>query len=157
MTTFTGGGANEVITPASVSFTVFPNFLFPTSGAGNDWLTGAATANRILGGAANASINGLGGVDSLIGGTGLYLLTGGSGADRLLGGTGQDILIGRLGQDNFVFATADNALGLNADIIRGGAGAIAFEGVGAAVVDRIDLQALDANLTVSGNQTLLFG
>ena len=42
-------------------------------------------------------------------------------------------------------------------MIRAGDGAIAFEGIGAAAGDRIDVSAIDANEMVAGNQAFAFG
>jgi len=70
------------------------NFENATMGAGNDNVTGNASANVINGGAGNDTLNGGAGNDSLIGGTGTDTLNGGAGNDSLIGGTGNDILNG---------------------------------------------------------------
>jgi hypothetical protein len=61
-------------------------------GAGNDSVTGNASANLINGGAGN---------DTLVGGAGIDTLNGGAGNDTLEGGLGQDSLTGGTGNDFF--------------------------------------------------------
>lgn len=95
-------------------------------GAGNDALTGSATANRIDGGAGNDVLLGLGGADALVGGSGADSLTGGAGADGLWGGTGADRF--------FLTALSDSSTTASDTIWDFNPG----EG------DRIDLSALDA-------------
>ncbi|MFN3859602.1 MAG: tandem-95 repeat protein [Caulobacter sp.] len=63
--------------------------------AGNETLTGGASAD---------SINGLGGDDILIGGEGNDTLNGGSGNDRIEGGAGNDQIVGGIGTDTAVYA-----------------------------------------------------
>ncbi len=144
-------------------------------GAGNDVLYGGAGFDRLWGGAGNDTLHGgtLGGVlsgeagndrlyggagaDQLLGGTGVDLLRGRAGADRLVGGTGADTLIGGTGADTFRFLScADSAPGA-ADHILAGDGAAAFEGVGRAAGDRIDLSAIDADALTRGDQAFVFG
>lgn len=116
---------------------------------GSDTLTGGSGADILLG---------KGGNDSLIGNDGNDMLRGQAGNDFLRGGAGADILIGGTGQDNFMFAFASHSpAGAGRDEIRAGDGAIAFEGAGAAAGDRINLQAVDADITRSGVQTFVFG
>ena len=86
------------------------------------------------------------------------MLCGGDGNDRLQGGAGGDILIGGKGADTFVFtALTDSSPTSGSDAIRGGDGGRAFEGIGSADGDRIDLSAIDANSVVAGNQAFVFG
>ncbi len=139
---------------AGESFVKFENLI---SGAGNDLLTGTGGANDIVGGDGDDTINGGGGNDSLFGGIGLDKIFGSGGADRLRGGTGQDILIGGKGNDIFIFFGGDRSNGSNADIIRAGGGAIAFEGAGAGSGDIINVNAIDADSTIAGNQDFTGG
>jgi Ca2+-binding RTX toxin-like protein len=113
-----------------------------TGSAFNDVLTGSAAANVLDGGA---------GSDNLAGGLGNDSLTGGVGADTLAGGGGVDLLDGGAGADRFVFtAPADSGTGVNRDVI------LAFEGVGAVLLDQIDLSLIDANGGAAGNQAFSF-
>ena len=57
----------------------------------------------------------------------------------------------------FVFTSVGDSAPGGADVIRAGDGAIAFEGIGAAAGDRIDVSAIDANELVAGNQAFVFG
>jgi Ca2+-binding RTX toxin-like protein len=72
-------------------------------GAGDDVLTGSATAGSTLSGG--------GGQDTLTGGTGRDTLTGGGGADTLNGGSG--------GNDNFIYTAASDSSGIHYDTIIG--------------------------------------
>lgn len=120
-----------------------------TGGTGGDTLTGGSGADILLGKAGN---------DSLIGNDGNDLLRGQAGNDFLRGGAGADILVGGTGRDSFMFAFASHSPGgVGRDEIRAGDGAIAFEGAGSAVGDLINLQAVDADTTRSGDQTFAFG
>lgn len=126
--------------------------------AGNDVLAGTAGNDKIDGLAGNDTIDGLGGNDLLFGSAGLDRLRGGDGDDRLHGGVGGDILIGGAGADVFVFAAlTDSQSTTGVDAIRGADGVKAFEGIGSAAGDRIDLSAIDANETLAGNQAFIFG
>lgn len=137
-------------------------------GDGADHLTGSAAANGLHGMRGADVLAGLMGADRLDGGSGADLLRGGAGddtllggngADTLVGGTGRDVLIGGSGPDTFVFrsladSSADPA---RCDVLRAGLGGGAFEGAGVAGGDRIDLSALDADLTAAGDQAFVFG
>ena len=108
-----------------------------TGSAFNDTLTGSTAANVLMG---------LAGNDTLNGGAGADMLNGGAGNDTLVGGSGADILTGGLDADRFVFsALADSAPGtpdLLTDFEHG--------------IDIIDLSAIDANTSLSGNQAFAF-
>ena len=123
----------------------------------SDVLFGDDGANALSGAAGDDYLNGLGGSDALLGGAGSDRLEGGAGEDVLRAGAGSDILVGGLGADFFDFDTvADSAPG-SRDVCQGGDGAIAFEGAGVSGGDLIDLNDIDANTTVGGNQAFVFG
>lgn len=104
----------------------------------NNELTGNVGSNRLDGKAGNDTMSGRDGTDTLIGGDGNDTLTGGSGADKLYGGAGAD---------TFVFqARSDSSLSVR-DMIYD------FSRVGG---DKIDVSAIDARTTVSGNQAFTF-
>ena len=125
-----GGGADTLVSIENLRGSAFA-----------DVLTGNAGANRLEGGD---------GADALNGGAGADVMVGGAGADRLVGGAGTDTLDGGTGADVFVFAAADSSAAAPDTIL-------AFEGIGAAAGDRIDLSAIDANPDVGGDQALAFG
>ena len=104
------------------------------------------------------------GDDILFGRSGDDTLFGGSGADRLEGGPGDDILVGGVGDEVFFFGTGYTRMdagldtsGRGTDTIVASKSAPAFEGVGAAWGDRIDLSTLDADWNAPGVQPLTFG
>ena len=68
-----------------------------------------------------------------------------------------DILIGGLDNDVFDFNLAGHSTRGTRDTIRGGDGAVAFEGIGAAQGDRIDVAGIDADAGQAGNQGFVFG
>jgi subtilisin-like proprotein convertase family protein len=90
------------------------------------------------------------GGETIIGTSGANTLRGMDGADVLRGGRGADTLIGGRGPDTFDFNSAADSRPGARDVIRAGDGAIAFEGVGVAGGDLIDLADLYAG-------TLIFG
>ncbi|MEJ8849679.1 calcium-binding protein [Variovorax rhizosphaerae] len=72
-----------------------------TGGAGNDYMTGFASADVINGWGGNDDIFGRDGDDVIDGGTGDDNIRGESGNDTLLGGAGNDALSGLTGNDTF--------------------------------------------------------
>ncbi len=110
--------------------------------AGTDTLTGGNGADNINGGS---------GADTLSGNAGNDFLNGSGGSDTLLGQAGTDTLIGGTGLDFFRFtAMGDSVLGAGHDIISG------FDAVGVVLGDRVDVNAIDANTGVAGNQNFTF-
>ncbi len=85
------------------------------------------------------------------------VLSGLAGNDTLVGGAGSDVLIGGTGADRFDFNLVTESTSPAWDAIRSGGGAVAFEGVGVAGGDVIDLSGIDANTKVAGNQAFVFG
>jgi len=118
-------------------------------GAGNDELYGGAGNDDLYGGTGKDLLEGGAGNDKLFGGDGNDVLSGGAGNDRLVGGKGADLLSGGSGKDMFVFNTlADSTLKASGrDTI------LDFNGKAG---DRIDLSGIDANTTISGNQSFAF-
>jgi large repetitive protein len=117
-----------------------------TGNAANNTLNGTAGIDTISGLGGNDILNGLAGNDTLNGGAGNDTLNGGAGNDILVGGTGIDFMTGGLGADTFRFALGESVTGN----ISGGGGTISD--VSRAQGDHIDISALDANASVSGNQ-----
>lgn len=144
-------------------------------GAGNDTAsfrdaTGAVTANlatglgtqgesngdtyvgieNLIGGGFNDRLTGDGGANRLEGAAGNDTLVGGGGDDTILGGAGRDSLTGGTGADRFVWTALSESAVANPDRVVDFAWA---QG------DVLDLAAIDANLTLAGDQafTLVAG
>jgi Ca2+-binding RTX toxin-like protein len=117
-----------------------------TGGGGNDTITGF---ENLIGSAFDDSLTGNAVANLIEGGNGNDALNGGSGNDTLLGGAGQDSLIGGSGSDIFSFGTlADMGLtALTWDTISD------FSSIDG---DRIDLAALDADVSLFGNQAFSY-
>lgn len=104
--------------------------------------------NVISGNDGSNSLLGWAGRDKLLGGNGDDTLEGGAGNDRLTGGTGKDRLSGGSGADVFIYKNVVDTGKISAtrdtitDFARG--------------IDDIDLQAIDANSTRTGNQSFTF-
>ncbi|MFN9645879.1 MAG: M10 family metallopeptidase C-terminal domain-containing protein [Cyanobacteriota bacterium] len=100
---------------------------------GDDDVLGTRFADHLFGAAGN---------DQLAGGAGSDRLDGGLGDDRLIGGPGTDRLRGGAGQDLFVFQAGDLGPRVWDTIVDFTPGS-----------DRIDLGALDADLSQPGQQS----
>jgi len=109
------------------------------AGAGDDTIFGTDGGNRIDTGAGDDVCRGRAGND---------WLTGGLGADRLHGGAGND---------RFLYLAAAESTFDAPDRLRSGDGGAAFDGAGEDEGDRIDLSAIDADLTLGGHQSFAFG
>jgi Ca2+-binding RTX toxin-like protein len=118
-----------------------------------DFVVGTAQPDSIRGLAGNDEILGGGGDDSLMGDSGSDLLKGVAGDDIIVGGLGRDRLVGGKGLDNFRFESNRDSTASGHDVIRGGGGAPAFQGVAGRSGDLIDVSGLDANTTVSGTRS----
>ncbi len=129
--TVSGGHANGDI--------VSNNFENVVGSAFNDTITGNGGVNKLIGLGGNDRLNGGGGDDILMGGAGDDTLTGGAGNDRIIGGVGQDTLTGGDGADIFVYESTVDADDDDIDEFQNN-------------VDKIDLSAIDADTTQSGNQ-----
>ena len=147
---------------------------------GNDTINGGASNDTISGFAGNDSLYGADGADRLFGEAGADTLFGDNGKDVLLGGAGADVLNGGADDDRLLGGAGNDRIigGAGLDTLYGGAGAdtFIFKGTGDFVFnptatgspwdsvmdfnqaqgDRINLSAMDANFTVSGNQAFTF-
>jgi hypothetical protein len=116
--------------------------------AGNDVLKGGQLADKLDGGSGDDILWGLAGNDLLNGNSGNDLIYGDAGNDLINGGLGRDFLVGGGGNDVFAFATtADTGVSATTrdviiDFVRG--------------QDKINLSAIDANLSASGDQAFTF-
>jgi Ca2+-binding RTX toxin-like protein len=92
-------------------------------GGGNDWISGAISAERIIAGDGNDSVSGNGGRDTIYGEGGDDSLRGGGSSDLLDGGDGRDTLRGDAGNDNISGGGDTDRLrgSLGDDTLRGGA------------------------------------
>ncbi len=135
--TFNGGGGNDTLDGSAAS-----GPLRAQGGAGDDRLAGGS-GNDVLGGGT--------GRDRLTGGAGADVLDGGAGSDVLIGGLGRDVLTGGPGADVFRFLSADDL-----PAPRGRVGPELITDFSQAQGDRIDLGAIDADVTAPGNQAFLF-
>jgi serralysin len=109
-------------------------------------LAGTAT-NGVGNGLANV-MTGHAGANILNGGAGSDTLDGGGGADVLIGGAGQDFLTGGIGADRFRFLALADSTVAAPDVIAG------FNP--ATELDRIELNLLDANAALPGNQAFVY-
>ncbi|MDF2811152.1 MAG: hypothetical protein K0S56_2183 [Microvirga sp.] len=106
--------------------------------AGPQTIDGTGGSDRLNGTLGDDTINGLAGDDEL---------SGSGGNDMLIGGAGRDELLGGAGADKFVFnATRESGSSKTVDTIRD-----FIKGT-----DKIDLSAIDASTTLSGDQAFLF-
>jgi Ca2+-binding RTX toxin-like protein len=141
---------------------------------GNDTLKGGNLSDSIDGGSDNDFLFGQGGDDLLFGGTGDDIVRGGDGADLVSGGAGNDQLFGNAGNDTMSGSSGRDVLngGTGRDVMTGGSESDVFQfasvtesavGVTRDVItdfargsDTIDLELIDANASVSGNQDFFF-
>jgi Ca2+-binding RTX toxin-like protein len=143
-----GNGSNDLLVYEATTAAVTVNLALGTasgfasiagieyvrSDAGADVLTGSNGINSMNGGANNDTINAAGGNDTL---------TGGLGADLLTGGTGND---------TFRYFSTDESgtTAATRDVITD------FEGAGVAGGDLINVNGIDANVGVAGDQNFTF-
>lgn len=107
----------------------------------------AKTAVKFNGGAGDDAYTGGAKNDVLNGGAGDDTLIGGKGNDKLTGGAGADTLTGSAGKDQFIFKSIADSTPDATDTITD------FNGKQG---DRINLKAIDADTTTSGNQAFDF-
>jgi serralysin len=127
---------------------------------GDDSVAAGAGADTIIGGLGNDTILGGLGDDRLTGDNfvedagGSDLIDGGAGNDTLLGDAGADRLTGGAGSDRFGFSneTDSTAAGAGRDVI------FDFDaGTNVTTIDWVDLSRIDADATIAGNQSFIFG
>lgn len=163
-----GAGGNDKISGNAGNDKILGGFGNDTlkGGAGNDSINGDSGTDKIYGDAENDTLRGGYGNDSLFGGDGNDKLFGDSNNDTLDGGKGNDTLSGGYGDDTLYG-------GAGADILSGNSNAdtFAFKSKSDSTVakagrdtitdfrsgqDKIDLQAIDANEKITGNQAFAF-
>lgn len=116
-------------------------------GDGSDELFGRSGKDRLLGGDGNDMLAGGNDKDRLIGGNDVDELHGGRGSDILVGGLGNDTMLGGDGRDTFKYF----------DVLEA---RFSEEGFEEAIddlsnKDRIDLSAIDADVTTAGDQAFV--
>ena len=89
------------------------------AGAGDDTITGGATAELLYGRDGNDTINGGSGNDTINGNSDNDIVSGGIGSDFVVGGDGEDVVNGDAGNDTL-------AGGMGRDVLSGGADADIF-------------------------------
>ncbi|HYX17624.1 MAG TPA: calcium-binding protein [Nostoc sp.] len=115
--------------------------------SGNDILRGLAGNDLLFGNNGNDQINGGDGNDEIDGGDGNDQINGGNGNDTLIGGAGTDTITDGGGNDTFKYLnTSESQVGVARDIL------IDFT----SGIDKIDLSAIDAELSPAGNQAFKF-
>lgn len=160
-----GGEGNDHLTGAGGADTML-------GGNGNDTMLGGWGRDTILGGSGSDEIAGHSGRDSIDGGGGSDILKGGDdvdtifgsrGDDTITGGKGGDILIGGDGADVFVFTSAEDSTPGRVkrdklfDQLRATSDDVDVPAKALESDDRIDLSAIDADMTQAGKQTLVWG
>ena len=145
----TATGGTDSVNATAASYVLAANVENLTFvGIGGFAGTGNDLANTITGGNGNDTLDGGLNNDKVLGGAGDDQLLGGDGNDTLTGGPGADTLTGGPGADRFIFtAISDFAVGVPRDTITD---------FSHAELDRIDLSAIDAKTTTSGNQAFTF-
>jgi Ca2+-binding RTX toxin-like protein len=142
--------------------------------SGNDQMTGSASDDTLLGYAGRDTLIGGSGNDTLIGGAGSDRLVGGDGSDNLFGGDGNDRLFGGRGVDVLNGGAGNDVIGggVGGDTVTGGAGADTFDFRSMAYIqidgndlvadfshaqgDKIDIQMIDAQTAVDGDQAFTY-
>jgi Ca2+-binding RTX toxin-like protein len=111
----------------------------PTPTAGDHSITGSSGSETLNGDAFDNVISGLGGNDTI---------NGGAGNDSIIGGAGRDVMTGGAGLDRFVFSSVSdmNTTVSTRDVITDFSHG----------TDKIDLSAIDANGSLSGNGAFKF-
>ncbi len=113
--------------------------------SGNDILNGDSGDDVLNGNSGNDELNGGSGNDILNGGSGRDTLSGGSGNDTLIGGSGADVLNDGTGDDIFKYFSVSESTPTVRDTVNFSVG-----------FDKIDLSAIDSDLSVPGNQAFEF-
>jgi len=147
------GTADRTVAAGTMKYYVFNNTTFIVGSVDNDdqadfqiELTGnpALTFDSFIGLASN--LVGTTGVDNLVGTARNEWMFGREGADTIYGGGGKDRLSGGDGADTFRYSShTESTAGANRDVITDWQN-----------VDKIDLSAMDANLTTGGTQGFAF-
>ncbi|WP_154664785.1 Ig-like domain-containing protein [Allorhizobium undicola] len=149
--TLNGGDGNDTVSGDAGDDAVNGNAGDDTlnGGAGADTLRGGAGADKLYGDAGDDKLYGDAGNDTLTGGDGADTLYGGDGNDKLIGGAGRDTMQGGAGADEFVFTKLSDltTTKTTTDVITD---------FSHSQGDHINLSAIDANTSSSGDQAFSF-
>jgi Ca2+-binding RTX toxin-like protein len=153
--TFNAGGGNDTVYGRGGNDTINGQDAADTSlygQAGDDLINGGAGGDTIYGGSGNDTIYGMqdpetspppDGGDTIYGGSGSDTIFGQAGNDLIVGGYGADLLDGGSGADTFKYLDLKDTNDTISGFVSGS--------------DKIDLQALDANSNVGGDQAFAWG
>ena len=153
------GAGNNVFDGAAGTDTV--TYLYATAGVTLNLEITAAQATGGSGSDTLLSIENLVGssyADTLTGNAGNNYLTGGTGDDTLSGGVGNDVLIGGLGADNLTGGTGADRFDFNI-LTELGLTSTTWDTITdfkTSDGDKIDLQGVDANTALTGDQAFTF-
>jgi serralysin len=152
-------------------------------GTGDDALVGGNGSDALYGQSGGDNLSSDSGLNTHYGGSGFDEIVGGSGIDKAYGGSGDDVIDTGFGSDELYGGRGDDIMdggssndkltgGMGTDVMTGGSGADQFifdyivdSRVGAerrdtitdfASTDRINLSAIDADLTVDDDQAFTF-
>lgn len=142
-----GGAGIDTASYASASAAVTAKLLYASTNTGDAQGDTYSGVENIIGSLHADKLYGDDGANTLTGGSGNDGLVGNGGNDVLFGGQGADHLYGSVGADTFVFKAANESFGSAYDTI--------FDFL-TSEQDRIDLSAIDANTSASGNQAFSF-
>lgn len=112
-------------------------------------VNGSAFDDVLQGSLSSDALRGFDGNDTLRGRDGNDILDGRNGKDVIVGGHGADLLLGGAGADRFVYSSITEST----KTLSGRDTILDFSHTQG---DRIDLSPVDANVTLSGNQTFTF-
>lgn len=148
---YSADGYDSVISSVNYTLPIFNFEFLGLTGAGVAIGNGNMHSNTIIRGHIDAAtLNGYDGDDYLGGNRSNDILIGGNGNDSLYGGYGMDTLQGDAGADKFTYGIDINESPANTNRDK----IIGFNRVEG---DKIDLSAIDANLTLIGNQAFTQG
>lgn len=142
-----GGAGIDTVSYANASAAVTAKLLYASTNTGDALGDTYSSVENIIGSIYADKLYGSDGANSITGGSGNDGLVGNGGNDVLFGGQGADHLYGSVGADTFVFKAANESIGSAYDTI--------FDFL-TSEQDRIDLSAIDANISASGNQAFSF-
>ncbi len=147
--TMAGGNGSDIINGGTGNDTISGD---NTSDNGSDTLDGGADNDIVSGGNGKDSVLGGDGNDTLSGDNGVDTLQGGVGVDQLTGGNGGDFLTGDAGADTFIYKSVIDSPATSGAWTTAADTILDFT---SSQGDKIDLSALNAQLTGAPEGTLL--
>jgi len=144
-----GTSVDQLVKASSIDTSIMDSRMLEIPGEQSSTFKGTDENETVTGNSLANYLQGFGGVDYLAGGGGADTLDGGAGDDFVEGGAGNDRLTGGSGSDRYVFTDADR-------LAPGSSGYDLITGFQGYLGEKIVLSGIDANTTISGNQTLNF-